>query len=106
MTTSEETTEQRSAEYLINNSIAYSDMTETEIASVVALKASWKARDLAHEQAAQERSAALQEVVATAKAAAEESKAILDKLVSNAMDSYTASVEEVNNEQEKQATEA
>lgn len=106
MTTSEETAEQRSAEDLINNGVAYSDMTEEEIASVVALRASWKARDLAHEQEAQERSAALQEVVATAKAAAEESKAILDKLVSNAMDSYTASVEEVNSEQEKQATEA
>lgn len=104
MTTSEET-EQRSAEELINNSVAYSDMTDEELESVIALKAEWKARDLAHEQAAQERSAVLQEIAATAQKQAETNEAVLNALVSNALDSYNTSLEEVKNEQAKQAAE-
>lgn len=97
---------QRSAEELVDQGVAYADMTEEELSSVIELRASWKARDIAHSETQQARHEAMQAIVESANKAAEESKQVLDTLVSIAMDSYKASVKEVEDEQEKQAAEA
>lgn len=78
---SEEATETRSVEELINDHIAYSDMTDEEIALVVEYKAQIKARDAEHEARMQALSDNLNAIAAKHDAMADTAQASYDALI-------------------------
>lgn len=78
---SEEATEARSVEELINDHIAYSDMTDEEIALVVEYKAQIKARDAEHEARMQALSDNLNAIAAKHDAMADTAQASYDALI-------------------------
>nr|DAP45709.1 MAG TPA: hypothetical protein [Bacteriophage sp.] len=88
--------EQRSAEYLIDHEIPYSEMSEAELQSVIDLKAEWKAAEAEHQAVLEQNNQALQQIIADNKAAAEKSNEVLQNLVSAALFDYEQSVKEAN----------
>lgn len=96
-----ETTETRSAKYLIDHNISFSDMTESEIESVIELKAEWKTRDFLYEKEQKEKAEALSQIVEIHKTQAEKYEQALNELTKNALEAYKNTLEKVQNEQEK-----
>lgn len=94
--------EQRTAEYLIDNEIPYSEMSENELQSVIDLKAEWKATEAEHQAVLEQNNQALQQIIADNKAAAEKSNEVLQNLVSAAIFDYSQSIKAVNDEQAQQ----
>lgn len=98
--------DKRSAEYLIDHEIPYSEMSEDELQSVIDLKAEWKAAEAVHQAVLEQNNQALQQIIADNKAAAEKSNEVLQNLVSAALFDYEQSVKGANNEPTQQAEEA
>lgn len=98
--------EQRSAEYLIDHEIPYSEMSEAELQSVIDLKAEWKAAEAEHQAVLEQNNQALQQIIADNKAAADKSNEVLQNLVSAALFDYKQSIKAVNDEQAQQTEEA
>lgn len=96
----------RTAEYLIDHEIPYSEMSEDELQSVIDLKAEWKAAEAEHQAVLEQNNQALQQIIADNRAAADKSNEVLQNLVSAALFDYEQSVKAVNDEQAQQAKEA
>ena len=98
--------EQRSAEYLIDHEIPYSEMSEAELNSVIELKSEWKAAEAERQKVIEQNQKALDQIISDNKAAAEKSNEVLQNLVSAALLDYNQSIKAVNDEQAQQAEEA
>lgn len=75
--------EPRSPEYLIDNFIPYSEMTDEEIEGVIEYRAVIKARDAEYEMRMAEHSAAMQEMIAANVKVAQDCRDSFNALVAN-----------------------
>lgn len=75
--------EPRSPEYLIDNFIPYSEMTDEEIEGIIEYRAAIKARDAEYEMRMAEHNAAMREMIAANAKVAQDCRDSFNALVAN-----------------------